>query len=122
MKILAVSHNALLLRELTSELSHIYPGAEISDNTDPLMAGKYSFSHDVDVVFAEADMKRMNGLQLIQYVRHEHPDVKSYLIGTEKELSDSFLIVSEDVTGILTYPFTKDSMRKALGGKTANEL
>lgn len=113
MKILTVSNHMTMLEELGKELSDLYPDAEIIKETDALMAGKYAFNHEVDVVFAEADMKRMNGLQLIQFVRFEHPDVKSYLIGSERELSESFLTVSEDVTGVLIYPFAENAIRDA---------
>lgn len=116
MKILTVGNHITLLKELGKELSEIFPEDEIIQETDALMAGKYAFNHEVDVVFAEVDMKRMNGLQLIQFVRHEHPDVKSYLIGTDKELSESFLIVSEDVTGVLTYPFAEHAIWDVLRG------
>lgn len=110
-KILTVSNHRMMLDELEKELSAMYPEAEIIKETDALMAGKYAFHHDVDIVFAETDMKRMNGMQLIQFVRFEHPNVKSYLIGSEKELSESFLVVTEDVTGVLTYPFSKNEIR-----------
>lgn len=114
MKILTVANHMTMLDELKKELSEIFPEAKIIKETDALMAGKYAFNHGVDIVFAEADMKRMNGLQLIQFVRQEHPDVKSFMVGTEKELSESFLIVSEDVTGVLTYPLAKNAIRNVL--------
>ena len=114
MKILTVANHIAILEELVKELSKIFPGSEIIAETDALMAGKYAFNHEVDIVFAEADMKRMNGLQLIQFVRHKHPDVKSYLIGSGRDFSESFLNVSEDVTGILTYPFMKKTIRDTL--------
>lgn len=109
--ILTVGNHMTMLEELEKELTEICPEAKIIKETDALMAGKYAFNHEVDMVFAEADMKRMNGLQLIQFVRHEHPDVKSYLIGSGRDFSESFLTVSEDVTGLLTYPFTEDSVK-----------
>lgn len=113
MKILAVANHLGLLEELKKKLSDVFPGAEIIKEKDALMAGKYAFNQKVDIVFAEVDMKRMNGLQLIQFIRQEHPDVKSFLIGTEKEFSESFLVVSEDVTGLLTYPFAENAIRDA---------
>lgn len=122
MKILTVGNHAPMLEALERELSVLFPDAEIIKETDALMAGKYAFNHAVDVVFAEAEMKRMNGLQLIQFVRQEHPDVKSFLIGTEKELSESFLIVSEDVTGILPYPFTGEAIRELRKGCGQGEI
>lgn len=113
MRILTAANHIKMLEELEKKLSDFFPGAEIIKENDSLMAGKYAFNHDVDIIFAEADMKRMNGLQLIQFVRHEHPDVKSFLIGSKKELSESFLVVSEDVTGILTYPLGENAIRDA---------
>ena len=114
MIIMTVGNHAAILKELVKELSEIFPGSEIIAETDALMAGKYAFNHEVDIVFAEADMKRMNGLQLIQFVRHKHPDVKSFLIGTDEDLSGFLGVVSEDVTGILTYPFMKKTIQDTL--------
>lgn len=110
MKILTVANHMIMLEEVEKELHGIFPEAEIIKETDALMAGKYAFNQGVDIVFAEVDMKRMNGFQLIEFVRHENPDVKSFLIGTEAEFSESLLVVSEDVTGILTYPFAENAI------------
>lgn len=114
MIIMTVGNHATILKELVKALSEIFPGSEIIAETDALMAGKYAFNHEVDMVFAEMDMKRMNGLQLIQFVRQEHPDVKSYLIGTDQDFSESFLTAPGDVTGILTYPFTEKKIKAVL--------
>lgn len=113
MTILTVANHLTMLEELGKKLSEAFPEAKIIKEKDALMAGKYAFNHEVDIVFAEADMKRMNGLQLIQFVRQEHPGVKSFLVGSEKELSESFLVVSEDVTGVLTYPFAEQEIHDA---------
>ena len=114
MKILTAANHVTMLEALEKEIAHFFPKAEIIKENDALMAGKYAFNHEVDVVFAEADMKRMNGLQLIQFVRHEHPTVKTFLFGTQKELSASHAVASEDVTGVLTYPFAEDAVREVL--------
>ena len=78
------------------------------------MAGKYAFNHEVDIVFAEADMKRMNGLQLIHFVRQEHPGVLSYLIVPSGEKNDFPFLTPDEVTGIIEEPLTKASLEKAL--------
>ena len=114
MKILTAANHVAILEELEKELSAVSPGSEIIRGTEPLMAGKYVFNHEDDMVFAETNMKPLNGLQRIQFVKHEHPGVKSYLIGADEDFSESFLIVSEDVTGILTYPFTKETIQAVL--------
>ena len=102
------------MKNLKKNYLPFHQAVKLSGETDALMAGKYAFNHEVDIVFAEADMKRMNGLQLIQFVRHKHPDVKSFLIGTDEDLSGFLGVVSEDVTGILTYPFIKKTIRDTL--------
>lgn len=114
MKILTAANHVAILEELEKELSAVSPGSEIIRETDARMAGKYAFNHEDDMVFAETNMKSLNGLQRIQFVKHEHPGVKSYLIGADEDFSESFLIVSEDVTGILTYPFTKETIQAVL--------
>lgn len=114
MRILTAANHAAVLEALTKELSDLFPQAEIIRENDALMAGKYAFNHDVDIVFAEADMKRMNGLQLIRFVRHEHPGVKSYLIGSKKELAESDASAPEDVSGMLVYPLVKNAIRELL--------
>ena len=114
MKILTAANHVAILEELEKELSAVSPGSEIIRETDALMAGKYVFNHEDDMVFAETNMKPLNGLQRIQFVKHEHHGVKSYLIGADEDFSESFLIVSEDVTGILTYPFTKETIQAVL--------
>ena len=106
MKILTAANHVAILEELEKELSAVSPGSEIIRETDALMAGKYAFNHEDDMVFAETNMKPLNGLQRIQFVKHEHPGVKSYLIGADEDFSESFLIVSGDVTGFLTSPFS----------------
>lgn len=111
MIILTAANHVAMLNELEKALTAIFTDSEHIQKTDALMAGKYAFNHKVDFVFAEAYMKRMNGLQLIQFARFEHSDVKSYLIGSEKEISESFLITSDDVAGVLTYQLTENAIR-----------
>lgn len=111
MTILTVSNQKPMLDELEKELAALLPGAGIIKQTDALMAGKVAFNQKIDVVFAATVMKRMNGLQLIQFVRQEHPAVKSYLIGSEQELSELFFTVPGDATGCLIYPFAVNAVR-----------
>ena len=68
MTILAVSNNSTLLERLCNGLSSILPDANIIRETDSLMAGKYSFNHNFDMLFADVNMKRMGGVELIRFV------------------------------------------------------
>ena len=40
------------------------------------------------MLFADVNMKRMGGVELIRFVRHEHPEVLSYLIVPSGEKND----------------------------------
>ena len=87
-------------------LEELFPDAAITRGTDPLMAGKYAFHHEVDILLADVDMKRMDGIQLIHFVRQEQPAVRAYLMGQESTLRDLPLNVPEDVAGLIALPFT----------------
>ena len=114
MTILAVSNNFSLLERLCNGLSSILPDADIIRETDSLMAGKYSFNHNIDMLFADVNMKRMGGVELIRFARQEHPGVLSYLIVPNGEQNEFPFLTSDEVTGIIEEPLTKASLEKAL--------
>ena len=114
MTILAVSNNFSLLERLCNGLSSIFPDADIIRETDSLMAGKYSFNHNIDMLFADVNMKRMGGVELIRFARQEHPGVLSYLIVPNGEQNEFPFLTSDEVTGIIEDSFTKESLKKEL--------
>ena len=114
MTILTVGNHIAILNKLAENLPGIFPDAEIIKEGDSLMACKYSFNHNVDILIAEVNMKRLNGVQLIQFVRKECPGVKTYLLGTKSEFDESPIIIFDDVSGIIINPFTPESLRNHL--------
>ena len=112
MTILVAGNNVTMINELSDKLRKIKKDAKIIVENDALLAGQYSFNNDVDVVFAEINMKRMNGVQLIEFVRHEHPLVLSYLVGSKAEFDESPLIAAEDITNIVVYPLSTEKIRE----------
>ena len=114
MTILVVSNNFSLLERLCNGLSSIFPDADIIRETDSLMAGKYSFNHNIDMLFADVNMKRMGGVELIRFARQEHPGVLSYLIVPNGEQNEFPFLTSDEVTGIIEDSFTKESLKKEL--------
>ena len=99
---------------MNERLSKVFPKADLIGESDPLMAGKYSFHHNFDMLFADVNMKRMGGVELIRFVRQEHPGVLSYLIVPSGEINDFPFLTSDEVTGIIEEPLTKESLEKAL--------
>lgn len=113
MRILTVSNRINVLTELNERLSKVFPKADLIGESDPLMAGKYSFNNAVDAVFADVNMKRMTGLQLLRFIRREQKETLTYLVGTESEIGESLQTgVCADVTGVIPYPFTDESFVK----------
>lgn len=121
MNILAVSSNAALLTALEGILRGLFPGAVITRAADPLMAGKYAFQNMVDIVLAQADMKRMDGIQLIRFVRQERPAARAYLMGQESVLRDLPLSVQGEAAGLIAIPFTAADVAAALCGGAAED-
>lgn len=112
MKILAVCNKSSVLSELCPILSDLFPEAEIIQETDPLMACKYSFNNKINYVFATDVMKRMNGSDLLQFIKKEHPEVKTCLISKDIQSSSSRLFDEPD--GMIGYPFSIESIKKIL--------
>ncbi len=112
MTILMAGSRASLLRALADGLTHLFPDADIIMESDSLMAGKYAFDHDVDMIISEINMKRLNGVQLIQFVKQECPESLTYLVGTQAEFDESPVAVSEDIAGIVLYPFTQETFQQ----------
>ncbi len=110
MTILIVGNNITILKEVSARFREIYPSATVVAKTDPLMAGKYSYAHSVDVLITELSMKRMTGIQLIDFVHHEHPDTPAYLMVNETD----DVVETDGVTGIITYPFEADALKNLL--------
>ena len=112
MKILAVSNEPPLLAELNGVLKKVFPGAVVIEENDPLMACKYSFNNEVNYVFASEDMKRMSGSDLLQFIKREHPAVKTYLIFKDERLSEASIF--DDPDGVIEYPFSAEKLAKTL--------
>ncbi len=108
MKILVVSNNTSVLMNLCIRLESVFPLETIVQERDSLMAGKYAFNNKIDMIFADINMKRMNGVELVEFVKHDNPKVQAFLVGTAEEIFELTVSVPEDVDGILTYPFTDD--------------
>lgn len=109
-KILAVCNDITVLTELDGILEKMFPFAEIIKETDPLMACKYSFNNEVNYVFAFEEMKRMSGADLLQFIKKEHPTVKTYLLFNRAiSLRKRF---TTDFDGAIGYPFSEEEVER----------
>ena len=68
------------LERLTQILVSAFPGSTIYQHTDLLRVPHDVLSHKVDAVVLEADAEPMNGLDLMQKLRRQKPDLPVFII------------------------------------------
>lgn len=120
MKFLISDSNKNRLDELYRNIAKLFPEGEITAETDSLMAGKDCFSKEFDVVFANLEDRRLDGLRMKEFVRRSNPMAKFFLCGNANDLYD-WNIIDEDgnicedgVDGAVCYPVTKDKLIKLM--------
>lgn len=113
MTILAVDGSSERLTALRQVLLQAFPEDTIITESDSLRAGKYSFSHPVDILFAAMEMPRLDGLKLIEFVRHAAPDALAFLLTDAKTDMDNGLW-RDEIDGVITYPVTEACLCDAL--------
>ena len=68
------------LERLTQILVSAFPGSTIYQHTDLLRVPHDVLSHKVDAVVLEAEAGTMNGLDLMQKLRRQKPDLPVFII------------------------------------------
>ena len=67
-----------------------------------------------DLVLTDWNMPRKNGLEVIQEVRKQDPDVTIIMVTTEAEKSRVLEAIQAGVSDYLVKPFTADTLREKL--------
>lgn len=112
MTILAVDNRADRLDELVRCLREVFPAEEIVDFTDPGLAVQHSFRTGVDLVFAGADMRRLDGVQVAQGVQFFRPQARAFLVADAAARPKPS--GPGEISGRLTYPVTPEAIRAAV--------
>ena len=68
------------LERLTQILVSAFPGSTIYQHTDVFRVPHDVLSHRVDAVFLEAEPEKTNGLDFMNMLRRQKPDVPVFLI------------------------------------------
>ena len=68
------------LEQLTQILVFSFPGSTIYQHTDLLRVPHDVLNHKVDAVLLEAEMEKMNTLELVQKLRREKPTLPVFII------------------------------------------
>ncbi len=109
MTILLVDTDPEGLQSTAALLQKVVPNSFVIAMLDPLMAAKYAFGTHVDALLAKLDMKRMNGLQLCEFVQQKNPGVRICLIGSQQEFCDCPALL-DDTIQQLTLPVSEDAL------------
>lgn len=114
MTILAVCNDDKMLKHYAKQLRQAFGGAVIVSQPDPLMAGRYSFFHPVDLLVANLKMRRMDGVDMGRFVRRTNPGARVYLITVPEELERYGTPGDEEVDGLLFRPVTEETFHSLL--------
>ena len=110
MKILAVEPDQNDLDRLTDALRKVHGECEVLSYRDPMLAFQYAYNNPVDVVFAAADMGRLNGFTLAKMLYQACGKISVYLIGADNTFrSDARRLM---LNGFLVRPVTPEGITR----------
>lgn len=112
MKIIAVDPNPKELMQLSAKIRRITPpGSSVECFCDPLYAHQYSFYHQIDTLYAVAQMSRLSGLELAENMRKRYPNLRIFILWPD----DTFRREAEKLgaDGYLFAPVTIETLKKA---------
>lgn len=107
-----VNNDRKQLREMTELLHAAFQGSIIYEYTDPMLSAKHIVNHPVDAVFAEADMKRVDGPTLLRVVRVHKPDLPVFIMSDGEAYRA--LALGQGADEYLVRPVTEEMLCTAL--------
>lgn len=108
MNFVTVNNNKEQLNELKALLCTLYADSYIVEFTDPMAAAKYILNNLVDTVFAEGEMKRVDGIVLRDIIHKSKPNLRVIVT----DIDDSEDICDSDI--ILVRPITKEKIKQCM--------
>lgn len=82
MNFVAVDNCVEELTKLVQALQRVWPESDITATSDPLLAVKHVWGHEVDAVFAECDTYPATGVEVLHNLRKLKPQVRVVLVGS----------------------------------------
>lgn len=110
------------LQRLTQILFSSFPGSTIYQHTDPSRVPHDVLSHKVDAVLLEAEMGKVNSLDLMQKLRRQKPELPVFIISKTNRLCEK--AVAAGANGYFVLPDSEqhllDAMRMVMKKENAS--
>ena len=110
------------LQRLTQILFSSFPGSTIYQHTDPSRVPHDVLSHKVDAVLLEAEMGKVNSLDLMQKLRRQRPELPVFIISKTNRLYEK--AVAAGANGYFVLPDSEqhllDAMRMVMKKENAS--
>ena len=99
------------LERLTRLLVSAFPGSTIYQHTDLLRVPHDVLNHKVDAVFLEAETEKTNGVDLMQMLRRQKPDLPVFIIFKNDRLRQR--AVEAGASGYFVLPESEQQLLEA---------
>ena len=100
------------LARLTQMLIFSFPGSTIYQHTDPLRVPHDVVSHKVDAVLLEAELEKTSGLDLMQQLRRQKPELPVFLFSKTNHLREK--AAAAGATGYFVMPKNEEPFLNAI--------
>ena len=100
------------LERLTQILVSAFPGSTIYQHIDLLRVLHDVLNHKVDVVLLKAEMEKMNGLDLVQKLHRQKPDLTVFIISESYDLYER--AVAAGANGYFVLPDSEQKLLEAI--------
>ena len=107
------------LQRLTQILFSSFPGSTIYQHTDPSRVPHDVLSHKVDAVLLEAEMGKVNSLDLMQKLRRQKPELPVFIISKTNQLREE--AVAAGANGYFVLPDSEEQLLDAIRLVTSKE-
>lgn len=104
--------NRTHLERLTKLLVSAFPGSTIYQHINPLHAPRDVLNNKIAGVFLEAEMDKVSGIDLMQMLRRQKPDIPVFILSRTEEFRDEAMEAGAD--GYLLYPISEQTLKDAV--------
>lgn len=106
------------LERLTKFLMAEFPGSTVYQHTDPARATGDVMRHKVSGVFLTADAEAADGIDLMQLLRRQRPEVPVFILSRTEALREQ--AIRAGAAGYLLHPLSRQLLKDAVTALSNN--